>query len=359
MPENYSISDYFGGSGSDAYNEYKQGQSSGQWSDLNDYISQGGTSSGYNSGGGMIDYSQIPSVYDFATGLEGPISDAYRDYIMALRGQPLPLDVYTQLETAAGIPGMKATATTLREQIGSIEDTIKRVDPTIAATTRESMVTEGQREKMSMAGKKPLLERLGELTTGLGRVEQGIQAGMQDLATKVSLFMQGQDQQLEPFRIGIQAMTDRASRLIAAYGIDAQNQFEAYLANIRRGWDLSDQEREEAFKLLESENKYRQLLETTAAGAGIPLTGDESNDDLLNLIGGAAAEELRISRETSGGETNWWDAFNTGGSGWSIVPNESASGSQTMSPPPMSAKPGTVQEYNGFVWVMGTDGRWH
>ena len=299
------------------------------------YNSQGGGGSG---GGGMINYGNIPSVTDYVTKLEVPITDSYNALITAMQNRANPLDIYTSMEEAAGLPGMRGTATTLRDQISGIEDTIKRVEPTIAATTKESMVTEGQRQQMSMAQKKPLLERLGELTTGLGRVEQGIQAGMQDLATKVSLFMQGQDQMLEPLKIGIQAMTDRASRLTSAFSIDAQNQFNAYLANIRRGWELDDQERDEAFQLLTAENTYKQTLETAAAGAGIRLSGNESNEEILRLIGDAAAEELQFDRTNKGTETPTWPWSTPGstGSDWVIVPSGSnTSGGGSLQPPQM------------------------
>lgn len=280
---------------------------------------RGGVLRARSNSSNQIDSSQIPSTVDFVTGLQGPIDAGYKELIMAMRGQQKPIDVYTDLEAAAGLPGQRQTAATLREEIGGIEDTIKRVEPTIAATTRESMVTEGQRQSMSVAQKKPLLERLGELATGLGRVEAGIAAGMADLNTKVSLFLQGQEQELEPIKLGIQAMTDRASRLTAAFGIDAQNKFEAYLANVRRGWELDDAEREEAFSLLESENTYTKTLQSAAASAGISLTGNESNADILRLIGDAAARELEEERKKETPPFTWPGQGETGGSDWEEV----------------------------------------
>jgi hypothetical protein len=39
----YSLSEYFGGKDTSAYKKYKEGQQAGKWSDLTDYIAQGGT----------------------------------------------------------------------------------------------------------------------------------------------------------------------------------------------------------------------------------------------------------------------------------------------------------------------------
>lgn len=253
----------------------------------------------YNSQGGMGGSAGIPSVTNYVNKLEEPITDAYSKYITAMQQRANPLDVYTSMEEAAGLPSMRGTASTLREQIGNIEDTIKRVEPTISATTKESMVTEGQRQQMVTAQQKPLFERLGELTTGLGRVEQGIQAGMQDISTKVSLYMEGQDQMLEPLKVGIQAMTDRAARLTSAYSVDAQNQLNVLMANWQRQNELDDREYEKAFTLLQSEDEYMKSLQSAAASAGISLTGNESANELLGLIGDAAAEEIRYQRNKS------------------------------------------------------------
>jgi hypothetical protein len=286
------------------------------------YNSQGGSS------GGMIDYNKIPSVSGYAQTLEQPITDAYNKYMTAMAARANPLDVYTQLESEAGIPGMKKTATTLREQIGGVEDTIKRVEPTIAATTKESMVTEGQRQNMAVAQKKPLLERLGEMTTGLGRIESGIQAGMQDISTKVSLYMQGQDQMLEPLKVGIQALTDKASRLVSAYSTDSQNKLQVLTANWERQNALDDRQYEEAYKLLEGENSYKKELQKAAASAGISLSGNEDTDKILQLIGDAAAEEISYNRAKTGdgygsptnvnsyypsesGQEDWWSKYIT------------------------------------------------
>lgn len=43
--QNYSLKEIFGGKDSEDYKNYKEGQKSGKWSDYNDYVSKGGSSS--------------------------------------------------------------------------------------------------------------------------------------------------------------------------------------------------------------------------------------------------------------------------------------------------------------------------
>jgi len=221
-----------------------------------DFAATGG--SGKKSGGGAsID---VPSIADYSEQAYAPADEALKSYVMALRGQAKPLDVYGQLESAAGLPQMKQTATTLREQIGTLEDSIRRAEGNVNATTKESYVTEGQRAGMIEARRKPLIENLSTLTTGLGRISEGITAASADLSTKISLFMQGQTQALKPFEVQLAAANDKAARAVTGYTADVQNQLTTAMAKWQRQNELDDREVEQAFEMLKLENGYTQQL---------------------------------------------------------------------------------------------------
>lgn len=214
---------------------------------------------GGSSGGGNVDLN-VPSIAEFTDKAYAPADEALKSYVMAMRGQKNPLDVYNELEQAAGLPEAKKTAGTLREQIGSLEDTIKRVEGNVSATTRESLVTEGQRAGMVEARQRPLLQDLGTLTTGLGRIEQGITAATQGLDTKTNLFLKGQEQQLKPFEVQVTAMQDRAARAVSGFTADTQNKLTTMMAQWNRNNELSDKQVDQAFELLKSEKAYNNEI---------------------------------------------------------------------------------------------------
>ena len=248
-----------------------------------------------NSGGGMASMDNVPSVMDFAMDQETGISDALSQLTMAYRGLESPIDVWNQLEESMGLPAQKKVAQTLRDQIGSLEDTIQRVRPNIEATTKQSMVTEGQRRQMEVAQKKPFLEHLEKFTTSLGRIDEGIRAMSTDLANKVQLFMAGQQMSLEPLKLQFTAMVDRAARLTSAFGVDAQNQLQVYMANVQRGWELEDRDRDEAFALIMAENSYSKELRKVGAEYGFDVSG-LGNEGILSRIGESAAEQMAYDR---------------------------------------------------------------
>lgn len=218
-----------------------------------------GGGGGTVSGGGNIDLS-VPSVVDFTEKAYAPADEALKAYVMALRGQQNPLDVYTKLESEAGLPGMRATASTLREQIGNLEDTIKRVEPNVAATTGNSLVTQSQRSGMIEARQRPLLQDLGTLTTGLGRISQDITAAGEGIGTKTGLFLQGQEQALKPYEVQLTALQDRAARLVTGFTADNQNNLQILMAKWNRSNELSDKETDQAFELLKQEKDYNNQI---------------------------------------------------------------------------------------------------
>lgn len=238
---------------------YKGWDTNSAWEDFK--VTGGQKGYGGSAGGGSVNpLPAPPSILEFSDKAYAPADAALKEYVMSLRNQQQPLDVYKQLEDAMGLPSMKKTAGTLREQIGSLEDTIRRVEPNVQATTKESLVTQGQQEGMIAERRRPLMENLGVLGTALGRVTEGISAATADLGTRVSLFMEGQKQALKPFEVQLAAMNDRAARQVTGFSADVENQLSVTMANWERQNELSDQETERAFELLKIEKNYQNTL---------------------------------------------------------------------------------------------------
>jgi len=151
------------------------------------------------------------SLSDFMTGTTNPLVDrALQSYINYQQSQAKPLDIYTQLEGAAGLPQLRKTSSTIQGAIGNVEDALKRVEPNVSATTRNSIVTEAQRQGMVSAKSLPLQQRLGELSTALGRVQGSISQGESTLGTKVGLALQGQQNDLGTYKLVLDTMSERA-----------------------------------------------------------------------------------------------------------------------------------------------------
>ena len=248
------------------------------------------------SGMSGIDLGQVPSALKYAQELGVGEEKAMSDIVMKMRAWEKPLDVYGRLETEAGIPELRVTSTTLAKEIANVEDYLSQIEPDIGARTRESLVTEAQRRGMVAAGRKPYLEKLTKLATGLGRVRGSLSEAMAGVGTKVGLAMRGQEMELEPLKMQYTSLVDRNARMMTGFTADRQTQLDVLFDKLQRERQLADQEWELASQLSREETEYSRTLKTAAANAGLKLSGGESNDDILQLIGGAAAEEIQWQR---------------------------------------------------------------
>jgi len=209
---------------------------------------------------GAYDALQVPSSLDFAKQVQAPITQITQSLVKAMQNRAKPLDIFNQFEQAAGLPGQRKVASTLQRQIFGLEDALKRVEPTVAGTTRESMVTQAQRERLIQAQSEPLREDLGTFSTNLGRLEGAIAKTEATLAQKLGLVLQGQEMDLEPFKIQLEAQQDSAARLQTGFSDDKQTFLDIALQKIQRGQQLEDQEREQAFQILQAETNYENEL---------------------------------------------------------------------------------------------------
>lgn len=267
-----------------------------------DFAATGGAgkkTSGGSSGSGTsdrfvggIDESQIPSTLDYMEKLNATEDTAFNDLVMAMRARKSPLDVYSELETASGLPAYKQSAVSLSKEINNLEDTLDTVEPDVAARSRESLVTEAQRRGIVTQRKEPLLEKLGKFTTGLGRLKELISLTGQDIGTKANLYMQGVEQNLEPVKMKYTALVDRNARLITGFTSDKETKLSILMDKLNRQRELSDQEWQLANTLKADETSYTRQLQKAAADAGYKVSGAESNDELLGIIGTQAAKAI-------------------------------------------------------------------
>ena len=283
------------------YNNYYRGW--GRTEAESDWKATGGSKAGSSGGGysggryvGEVDLSSIPSVQDYIKG-QFATEDPYLQVLLSrMAGQEKPLDIYSRLETEAGLPELRATSKTLSGEIANIEDYLDMIEPNVSARTRESLVTEAQRQGMVGAEKKPWIEKLGKLGTSLGRIQTGISEATQGIGTKTQLAMTGQQMELEPLKLAYSTMVDRNSRLTTGFTTDRQTQLDVLFDKLNRTRQLSDQEWQLANELASEERSYMRTLQTTASQAGYKVTGSESADDLLSIIGTTAAEAIQWER---------------------------------------------------------------
>lgn len=292
--------------------------------------SGGGSSSGGGSGAPSFNpavYDEVlknlPKTTDLATQVNQGENNAFSDYLSYLKGQPTSVDFYnTQLEKA-GIPGLQKSASTLQQQIFDTEDALRRIEPDVAATTGNSIVTEAQRRGMVAAKQKPLNENLNVLGTALGRVSSAVQQGKSDVLTLTGLNSQDQAKLVDAYKTKLQLATTQGDRALQAFSQDISRTLDVTLAKIHRGEQVSDIEAANAFELLKMQKQADLTLQNSKDNGLLTLSEGQT------LYDPKTGKSVYTVPKTYKPEDNGYNGnpyidnnpyFTGGSSGWSIVP---------------------------------------
>lgn len=254
------MADYF-----DTVKNY--GEYNGQtFTDHNKYLqakgvqgASGGTTPGASSSGWFPSFSDLgQSTTDFNKGLNQSENDILSKYTAAAGNQQKPIDIYKQLQASGQIPQMRETAADMRGQLNNLEDTIRRVEGNVNATTRDSLVTEGQRQNMITAQKQPLLNTYEPLATAYGRVQEGISSAEEGSRYLTNLAVQGNQQELVPYEKALELQISQNARAMTGFTEDKQTQLQLLLEKLHRQQALDDREWQQAAQLSLLDKQYQQ-----------------------------------------------------------------------------------------------------
>lgn len=193
---------------------------------------------------------------DFVTNTVNPAENsAFNDYLHTVQSQQPSVDFYQQQLDKGGVPALQKTSATLQGQIYNLEDTLKRVEPNVSATTGNSLVTEAQRQGLVTAAQKPLSEQLGTLGTAEGRITDAITQGKADALALTNLNSADQAKIVDAFKTKLSLAQSQGAAALQAFTTDISNTLNVSLAKIARGEKLSDAEAANAFTLLQMKNQ--------------------------------------------------------------------------------------------------------
>ena len=207
----------------------------------------------------------LPTASDYVSGVNAKEDSALNDYFGYLNSQETPLSFYTKLSEAQGIPAMRKTQSTLQGQIYDLEDTLRRVEPNITATTGNSLVTEAQRQGMVTAKQKPIIENLGWLGQSLGRVSSAITDATAQALNLTQLQQQGVQQFVDAYKTKLDVAMNQGAQGLQAFMNDTNNVLNVTLAKIHRGEQVSDTEAANAFELLKLQKTAELNMKADAA----------------------------------------------------------------------------------------------
>lgn len=164
--------------------------------------------------------------------------------------------LYQRLETEAGIPELSQQAAAFKDQIFRVKSLLDRVGEDITARTSGTLTTEAQRRRLEASESETLNTELGRLGTGLAPVADLLSSAQGRLGTMMSLNAQEQEQELEPVKMRINALSDRFARELSGYSEQRELTLTSLLDKLERERFLSDRDWQLAQQLAAEERNF-------------------------------------------------------------------------------------------------------
>lgn len=279
-----------------------------------------------------------PTATDFATNLNTMENAAFDEYKGAVSSQAKPLQVFRQFSEELGIPKLKQSQATLTGTISDLEDTLDRVEGNVNATTRESYVTEGQRQGLVTAGQEPIMRNLSKISTAAGRIGNQINEAQSLLGTMTQLAMQGQDRDLAPYQQKLQMVSNQAARLMTGYTSDRETQLTLLMDKLQRERQLDDREWALANQLASEERTFSRakeqfLFENANQSPSTQIVTINGSQRLIDTNTGQTIMELGRSSAPASGGSVITPGSNLSENAKQFMPNKNTSQSKPYTPP--------------------------
>lgn len=227
----------------------------------------------------------------------------FKTYEQKIAGQEKLPDVYRRLQTEAGIPELRGTLGTFKEEAARVKGLIDRLGEDVNARSEGQFTTEAQRRRIEAAEGGKLSTELGRVTEGMRPVVDLLGQAGAEVATLLGVTNEQQAKELQPTIMRIEATSDRFAREMTGFDQNRELELGNILDKLQRQRDLDDREWQKAAQLAAEERAFareKKLLAEQFAGqqkAALDLQRSSAEaskqEELMGIRGLGASEAAR------------------------------------------------------------------
>lgn len=197
--------------------------------------------------------------FDYA-GQRKESQDYLNSYTNAIQGQEALPAMYNRLSEQYGIPQQKELVQGLGQQMTGLNQRLYEMPGVVSGTTRNSLVTQGQRANLIESKSAPLRADLAALGAIYGPAASALASSQQEVSTQMGLGQQQQAKELLPFEQGFSIMQTQQAREFSGYTEANQLELNRLIANASNGLAWTNAERDRANQLAMAELNYKNEL---------------------------------------------------------------------------------------------------
>jgi len=188
----------------------------------------------------------------------------YSGAISGLEGVPALASRY---EGQLGIPNLREQYFGLGEIGEGLRSGILAMPKTVADTSRESMMTEGQRARLVQSQQQPMIENLNEVGRLQAMTGERLSGAETNLNKLMGYEMAQQERSLLPFEKEFSMLEQYQAREFSGYTFLNQMELNRLLSNAAMGEKWTTEEADRANKLAVAEWSYKQALDSIRESA--------------------------------------------------------------------------------------------
>lgn len=190
-----------------------------------------------------------------------------------------------RLAKQLGIPQLRETTARLGEAGEDITSALFGLPEQVAGTTRDSLVTEAQRQGLIQSKAQPLQSNLAQISRAGERAGARLSTAESELGRRLGLEQQERQLQLLPFELGFSLLEQTQAREFSGYTFKEQAELDRLISNQNAGITLSEGERNRLSDLAIAEAGFRNALEQVRVSGEQARLTKKAPQDLGSLFG--------------------------------------------------------------------------
>lgn len=211
----------------------------------------------------------VSTPYDINfTTTESPINkqaDIYGNlntgYANAIAGQATVPSLVTKYNEMFQVPQLQQAYNQGMEQYDNLGASIRAIPQDISQRSQESILTQGQKNRMVQAEQAPLLEQQGILGTNVTRLGQNLGTAQQNAGTMITAEQAQQTKELSPWLKQYDTEQVLSAMRMTGWTTENQMEFERLVTNAQMGFEMSENEKNRMHELAMQENEFNAQLE--------------------------------------------------------------------------------------------------
>jgi len=186
--------------------------------------------------------------------------DLQAGYTGAIAGQTSVPRLIDQYDNRYGVPQLQGQIQQGNEQYDYLGNQIRGVKRDIQQGSQESILTQGQLNRMEQSRQAPLLEQQGILGQNLSRMGQNLSTAQSNSSRMVEAEQTQQAKELQPWLQAFSNENILGSMRMTGWSFENQSELSRLLANQQAGITLSEGEKNRMNQLAMAEQSFQNQL---------------------------------------------------------------------------------------------------